>query len=71
MFCSFLHGDAIVTFLAICFLRLTTMATNKGEAITYQIFYTLFVVEFGALVDKNCVEALCGGSVMEDCDKER
>jgi len=40
------------------------MAISKGEAITYYIFYTWFVVEFGALVDKNCVEALCGRSVV-------
>jgi hypothetical protein len=45
------------------------MAISKGGAITYWIFCTWFVVKFGVLVDKNCVEALCGRSVMEDCDK--
>ncbi len=46
------------------------MAIGKREAITRWIFYTWFVVEFGALANKNCVEALCGGSAIEDRDKQ-
>ncbi len=34
------------------------MAIGKREAITRWIFYTWFVVEFGVLANKNCVEAL-------------
>ncbi len=46
------------------------MAIDKREAITRWIFYTWFVVEFGVFANKNCVEALHGGSAIEDCDKE-
>lgn len=47
-----------------------TIAIGKKEVITCWIFYTWFVVEFGVLANKNCVEALCGGSAIEDCNKE-
>jgi hypothetical protein len=48
-----------------------TMAIGKRKAITRWIFYTWFVVEFGVLASKNCVETLYdGGSAIENCDKE-
>ncbi len=48
-----------------------TMAIGKRKAITRWIFYTWFVVEFGVLANKNCVETLYdGGSAIENCDKE-
>jgi len=46
------------------------MATSKKKIITYWIFYTWFVLEFGVLAIKISIEVWCGGNVMEDCNKE-
>jgi hypothetical protein len=49
--------------------RRVTLLSGEKPLLCW-IFYTWFVVESCELVDKNCVGVLCGGSAMEDVNKE-
>lgn len=57
---TFLHGDVIVNFLVVFFMKLTTMATGmKGVTALMNLLF-LICCQVCVMADKICMEALNG-----------
>jgi hypothetical protein len=57
--------------LAVCSWRLMAMTIGRKEVVTLLDLLYLICCWFCVLANKICVEMLCGGRAMEDCNKKQ
>jgi len=69
-FCVLLHGDVIITLLAICPWRRKVMAANNSGIVIIPILLYLVYCWACVLVHKLFASFLCGGVVSRKCKKK-